>query len=126
MGNSMTTPEPMTAESVAEAIYQATVKNSGADAKFWFPCLFAEQKIAAYGYQRAVEAININIKPHVIIDDQRAAKAEAEVARLKAALQPFANAIENDNGDVTYHWGMVSSDHLFKAYKSLTAEADHG
>lgn len=38
---------------------------------------------------------------------------------LKKALKVFADAVENDNGDVTYHWHYINSSDLFRAYTTM-------
>ena len=43
----------------------------------------------------------------------------AKSSRLEAALKPFAEAVHNDNGDVTYNLAVVKSEHLWDAYCAL-------
>lgn len=48
------------------------------------------------------------------------AASEADIARLRAALQPFADRVFNDNGDITVS-GNVSYDDHCRAYFTLRA-----
>lgn len=41
------------------------------------------------------------------------------VTDLAEALRPFANAVFNDNGDVTYNFTAYSTDDLFRAYRLM-------
>lgn len=46
----------------------------------------------------------------------RIAVLEAQLAEARQALQPFSNAIYNDNGDVTFDHSTYGTDDLWRAY----------
>lgn len=53
------------------------------------------------------------------LNDDRLRPAMSEkpsYEQLIEALRPFANAVFNDNGDVTYDHMMYSTDDLWRAY----------
>lgn len=52
--------------------------------------------------------------------------AEARNAELVKALKPFADAIFNDNGDVTCNYAAFDDDDLFRAYSLLKRAALKG
>jgi hypothetical protein len=47
---------------------------------------------------------------------ERAVKAEAEIERLRVALKPFADAVYNDNGDMTIDHAGIGIEQFATAY----------
>ena len=50
-------------------------------------------------------------------------KHDAEVARLRAALKPFAAAVFNDNGDMTIDHAGIGIDQFAAAYFAMKGTA---
>lgn len=49
----------------------------------------------------------------------RLAAVTAERDRLREALQPFADAVYNDNDQMTYNHGQITSENLYRAYWAM-------
>ncbi len=49
----------------------------------------------------------------------RAASQDARIADLEAALRPFANAVFNDNGDVSIEISRLNTDDYRRAYRAM-------
>lgn len=47
------------------------------------------------------------------------ASKNEKIEQLRAALQPFADVVFNDNGDVTYDYSSISRDDYWRAYCAL-------
>lgn len=50
---------------------------------------------------------------------EKLADANTRIAKLEAALKPFADRVYNDNGDVTYTMGALDTEDLWRAYCAL-------
>ena len=57
------------------------------------------------------------------IDEYRSAERKADkarIAKLEAALRPFADAVYNDNGDVTISTSHIEVGHYMRAKRLLS------
>lgn len=65
-------------------------------------------------------------KSDVLLQYQRAEAAEAQLASARKALEPFANCVFNDNGDVTVSTSNLQIDDYYKAYRFLRSLHPNG
>lgn len=57
---------------------------------------------------------------------KRAKTAEAQLSLARKALEPFANCVFNDNGDVTVSTSNLQIDDYYKAYRFLRSLHPNG